>query len=124
MTSGQPTQPSAEFPQDALDATYALVRTAYVSGLTTAFISLACATAVGWLCMLFVRHTALKTTMDSAVKTPSDDEELNLDNFEVDDGKAMTNGLAVKDLEVKTLDPVSDFVIEEDVAYTAPLKKQ
>ncbi len=122
MTSGKPTEPSAAFPADALNATYALVRSAYVEGLTTAFISLACATAVGWLCMLWVRHTPLKTTMEDAKgeKLPSDDEELNLDNIEVDDGKAI-NGVVTKDSEVKTLDPIANEAVDTAIA---PVTKQ
>ncbi|KAI9000386.1 major facilitator superfamily domain-containing protein [Hyaloraphidium curvatum] len=62
--NGHPLPPSGSMSQEALDAVNVLVQDAYVSGLTKAFISIASATAVGWISVMFLRHTVLRTTMD------------------------------------------------------------
>lgn len=132
MTDGIVPTPQPGLSADAIAAIYALVQDAYVYGLSKAFILVACATAVGWVCVLFVRHTALRTTMDDGKDGKKegnpDDEELQLDDVVVDeDGKAVAGidkeavVAAEKAAEVNETasDATKEVEVEEDVAATA-----
>ncbi|KAI9019907.1 major facilitator superfamily domain-containing protein [Hyaloraphidium curvatum] len=83
IATGHGVPSSLQMPEAAVQACYALVRGGYELGLTRAFISLAAAVAVGWVIILFLRHTALSTTLEHTAAAKSgltDEEEVEIDD--------------------------------------------
>lgn len=105
IVDGRPIVPTPTLPQAAIYAALALIQNAYVSGLTKAFISVAAASAVGWLVFLPVRHTALRTTMDNKGESKDEevlsDEELKLEDIVVEDTKTVVDGEVPRAVEAE-----------------------